>query len=174
MRFLLAMLCLVALWGSPAAQELSLPEVRNQFVAAATSESAATELYKRLEKSKSELSIILMGYYGVMEARMAEYSSNPWKRYSYFSDGKERLENSILQQPNNTELRFLRFVLQTQVPEFLGYNENINEDKKIMLGALGKSTLSSDLEATIVSYLLSSTHCTEADKAVIKRWKRQS
>lgn len=174
MRYLFAFICLVVLTGSAAADALSLQEVRKMFVAAATNKKLASELYQKLSENEGQLSVTQRGYYGLMEARMAEQSMNPWKRYSYFNNGKDRLESAIEASPENHELHFLRFVLQTQCPEFLGYTSNISNDKTMLLQALGKAELDAELESIIVTYLLSSTHCTEVDRARINQRKSQS
>ena len=53
---------------------------------------------------------------------------------------------------NNIELRFLRLTIQDNVPAFLGYNQNIKEDKDFLYNQLNNIT-DKDLRKRIISYL---------------------
>ena len=46
------------------------------------------------------------------------------------------LEKSISIEPENIELRFLRLTIQANLPSFLGYSENKENDKAFVLAHL--------------------------------------
>jgi hypothetical protein len=58
----------------------------------------------------------------------AKYESNPFTKLSYFNEGKDLIERSILRDPNNIELRYIRFTIQRNLPGFLNYDQDIFRD----------------------------------------------
>ena len=56
-------------------------------------------------------------------------NNNPFTKYNYFTEGKALLESSIQRDPTSPELRYLRFAIQSNVPLFLNYRKDLNEDK---------------------------------------------
>lgn len=76
---------------------------------------------------------LMSGYNGCATMIMAKHVLNPFSKISFFKRGKQILEKAIAADERNIELRFLRFTVQTNTPSFLGYNMNIEEDKKLIL-----------------------------------------
>jgi hypothetical protein len=64
---------------------------------------------------------------------MAKHAGNPLSKYSNFNKGKKLLENAVKRDPKNLEIRFMRYICQEKTPSFLGYKENLEEDKKFIL-----------------------------------------
>jgi len=123
-RFLLiALLGLIHL--SASGQTDALKKLRLSFEKAAKDVSRIPELHEQLSAKKSNKEPIREGYAAVVETMMAEHAWNPFTKYSHFQRGKERLEQAILHDPGNAELRYLRFLVQTNCPAFLGYNRQI-------------------------------------------------
>jgi hypothetical protein len=69
---------------------------------------------------------------GALEAAAAPCVKGAFRKLEYFSRGKKNLEEAILAEPKNPEIRFLRFATQSQAPNFLEY-DNIKEDKDLLL-----------------------------------------
>ena len=72
------------------------------------------------------------GYYALAVMMQAKLYGNPFTKLSYFNQGKKILEASILKDPQNVELRFLRFAVQTEIPSILLYFTEIDEDQSIL------------------------------------------
>ncbi len=70
---------------------------------------------------------------------MAKHATNPLSKYSYFNKGKKALENALKKDPNNLEIRLMRFISQEQTPAFLGYNKDLKSDKTFILAEYKKS-----------------------------------
>ena len=62
----------------------------------------------------------------------ADYVTMPWKKLSYFNSGKKMLEDFISRFPDNVEARYVRFLVQSQAPGFLGYKNNIQADAEFV------------------------------------------
>ncbi len=112
----------------------TVEEVRDSFYNGWESECGATELYAQLQGL--ELSnAVLVAYKGAAEMTLANCVSNPWKKYQYFKNGKKELEAAIEKDPENFEIRYLRFAVQSNLPGILNYN-NLEEDKEFLIESL--------------------------------------
>lgn len=69
-------------------------------------------------------------YEGALLMKKAGIVSNPKDKLSLFKDGRTKLEHAIKSNPNMIEFLFLRYMIQENSPSFLGYNTNLEEDKK--------------------------------------------
>ena len=77
------------------------------------------------------------------------------------------LETVIASNIYNIELRFLRFAIQTNVPSFLNYDSNIEEDKNFLLVKTpGLSDVA--LKKMISDYLLQSGKLTATQKTTLQ------
>src|SRR5688500_15858229 len=112
--------------------EIQIVEIRKMFYSATESSKEANLFHNKMkEGDRSNPTII--GYRGMAEMVMAKHSYNPLAKLTCFKNGKVLLEKAIKLDNQNTELRFLRLSIQTNAPSFLGYNENTEEDKEMIL-----------------------------------------
>jgi len=72
-------------------------------------------------------------YLGALYMRSASFLRTPAEKSSVFKKGKSLLEEAISSHPQHAEMRLLRLMIQENSPPFLRYNNNINEDKQIVL-----------------------------------------
>jgi hypothetical protein len=72
------------------------------------------------------------GYFGVATMMQAKVYFNPFTKLAYFNKGKKILETIIQKEPENVELRFLRYAVQKKVPDLLFYNDKLTEDKAVL------------------------------------------
>ena len=82
-------------------------------------------------------------FYAVGNFFLAKHAMNPLNKYSYFKKGRNSLENAVKKDPKNLEIRFMRYISQSESPAFLGYNKDLYADKNFILSEYRKST---DLE----------------------------
>ena len=73
------------------------------------------------------------GYEAALVMRKAGVVSGIGQKYTLFKDGSKAMEAAIKAEPNNTELRFLRLMIQEQAPSLLGYSSKIDEDSKMVI-----------------------------------------
>lgn len=132
-----AFMLILLLWTSTvAAQDTLLMSVRQNVGEMFKTESVCQNLYQAFEKTNISGNNLLLGYHGAVLLGMARHDSNVFKKMGFFNDGKEKLEKSILVDPDNIELRFLRLTIQTHMPTFLGYSDNKENDKAFVLNHL--------------------------------------
>lgn len=170
MRFFLVLL--LAIFFSAKADNISPQTLRKKFYASVDDASVAKSFLKELEGVKSTSNPLLQGYKAAVSMVMAKHSFNPYSKFKYFIDGKNDLEAAIKIYPNDIELRLIRFAIQSNVPSFLGYNSNLDEDKSFLIVKLAdKQLLSADAELKDIMkrYLNDSKHCTKAEKQTINQ-----
>ncbi len=97
-----------------------------------------------------------LAYQGAALAMKADYAVNPYKKWSYFNDGKDKIEEAVKRQPSNAEIRFLRLGIQLFTPSFLGYDEAIDEDVDLICAALKKGWMmeNTDFRKRIIGFML--------------------
>lgn len=92
---------------------------------------------QKLERLQNELhskrDVISKAYYGAFVMMSAEHTSYPLRKYNRFQKGKTILESCIRQKPQLAELRYIRFMIQSNVPSFLGYSSQLEEDLDLIL-----------------------------------------
>lgn len=143
----------------------SINEIRNLYEKSLKSEDDCTKLIKMLAPYKNEP--LLLGYSGCATMMMAKHVFSPFSKMAYFKKGKVMLEDAIKADEKNFELRFLRFTAQTNMPSFLGYHDNIENDKNFILNSFSRINNAS-LEAYVLPTLKKSKDLTTTEKEKLK------
>lgn len=143
-------------------KEPSLDRVRILYKVAAEQEEAAEKLQRLLEPYGRENPVFL-AYKGAGYMLLAKHVGNPFKKMSYFKKGKETFTAAINEDKENPELRFLRFAVQSEAPAFLGYRDNLEEDKQVLLAKI-RDLKDKALKKMILNYLLNSEALTSEEK----------
>lgn len=145
------------------AADPDIQEIKHLFQASAKSKASANQLLKLLSTVDESSSPLLISYKGAAEMMQAKYVFSPISKLKRFNTGKNLIETAVKKAPDNLEIRFLRFAIQTNLPAFLGYNEHIPLDKKYILANL-KTTKDKTLKQNIEKYLSTSKYCTAEEK----------
>lgn len=148
-----------------------LIKIRNLYEQAALKEVAYVSLNNLLGNTKLNTPL-LIGYNGANTMIGANYVFNPISKLNRFNKGKKLIEHAIGLAPNHAELRYIRFSIQTNLPSFLGYKDNINEDKQFMMKQMGSLT-DNDLRERIINYLLFYKKCTASEIQQLLVWKNK-
>ena len=115
--------------------QTNIGEIRKSFFKMDADTCAAFRLFETIQKLDYQDSPLLLAYAGATEAASAPCIKGAFKKLEYFSRGKKNLEKAVQTSPKNTEIRFLRFATQANIPSFIEYN-NLDEDKPIILKQL--------------------------------------
>ena len=115
------------------AQAPTLSKVRALYALTEKHENACIELMDLLSPYNEKNNPLFLGYKSSATMMMARYVSNPFSKLSYFNKGKRMLEKAVNADRNNIELRSLRFLVQSNVPSFLGYDDEIDLDKNFII-----------------------------------------
>ncbi|MBC7451291.1 MAG: hypothetical protein H7259_07355 [Cytophagales bacterium] len=150
----------------------SLPELRTCLEKVKEDKAYAFSLYNKLKDSPG--SYLEQGYVGMVESMLAEHTSNPMKKLSYFNEGKSKLEKAIAALPLDVELRYLRLMLQLNVPSLLGYSGNISSDRAYIVQHIAsrKEDLGEIQYANIIETMLRKGECTSVQKIQLQQLQR--
>lgn len=148
------------------AQSVLLKEVRENFKQGVR-DGAVCKKYHELLKSNAKTGSE-KGYEAAYQMFMAKHTGNPIRKMKYFNSGKDLLEKQIANSPSNVDLRFIRFSIQYHTPSFLGYKDNITEDKLFLVDNLYKLE---DIEgkAVLFKYLKGMNLFTEQELSLLGR-----
>ncbi len=109
-----------------------------------------------------------IAYYAAAEMSAAQYKINPASKLKLFNSGKQLLEKCVEKDSLNIEIRYIRYTIQTQVPGFLGYNKQINNDRFYLIQNLNPiRKKDTELFANIYAYLHAYGKLTETEKKLI-------
>ncbi len=124
---------------------LNITEVQEEFHRLNNEDEELTFI----EKYHGDLNPSVQAYICAVEMKQAEYRFNPMSKLRIFKKTKNKLEELILKNPKNIDLRYVRLLLQEKTPELLGYKDNIQEDKLFLQKELSLNNISKDLELYI-------------------------
>lgn len=109
---------------------IDLNYIRNNYEKAVYSETLCRALIEELSVSESKP--IYIAYLGAFQSIWATHTSNPFNKLNTFNKGKSNIEQAVKAEPNNVEIRFIRYSIQIKTPLLLNYNGNTVEDKKFI------------------------------------------
>jgi len=125
---------------------------REYYYAVCLDQNSVQEFDSYLELYKDSKDVTVKGYQSIIWFLWADFYLNPIRKWKCFNKGIEKLDQLIESHSDNLELRFLRLTIQDNVPNFLGYNANLKEDKEFIHNNLSK-ILDEDLQERITYYL---------------------
>jgi hypothetical protein len=83
----------------------------------------------------------------------AQFALAPWTKYRYFLSGKKMLEDHIKSNPGDIDARYIRFLVQTHAPFFLGYNNKIDTDESFIRQNIEEYQMSRTYKEQIYKHL---------------------
>lgn len=128
-----------------------LNEVRASYSKAVLDKKLCKKMIEELELSK-EKSVIALAYLGAYQTIWANHVFNPLSKLATFKKGKNNIESAISKEPENVEIRYIRFSVQKNAPSFLGYNSHLKEDRDFLVK--NKKNINSDLLQKNIETLL--------------------
>lgn len=105
----------------------------------------------------------LAAYKGALLTIKAKFTKQVEDRKSYFKEGVVLLEQAILTEPENIEIRCIRMGVQENSPKILKYKGNIEKDKQFLLDHYA-SVRNLEIKELIEGYVRQSKHFTDAEK----------
>lgn len=143
----------------------SLETLRTAYIEGHDSEEK-TETFYRLTTTSKIGNKELIAYKGAALTMKSKYTKPVKEKIRLFKEGARLLDGAIAENPNNLEMRVIRLSIQENVPKFLKYQSNIEEDRRIIITNFSKQ--SPALKKFISGYIQSSNGFTEEEKRVLK------
>ncbi len=147
-------------------QMIDLHEVRRDFNKGVKDKTICEAHHKNLAKHSSTMTE--QGYAAAYHIFMAKHTGNPIKKMSYFNGGKSKLDKLIKQDPKNIELRFIRLCIQYHAPSYLGYKDNIDDDKDFLVENL-HTIKDSSVKQLLFNYLKGANIYNSNELALLSR-----
>ncbi|MBK0382777.1 hypothetical protein I5M32_07375 [Pedobacter sp. SD-b] len=169
----LFIILLITVSSSLFAQASNLDQIREDYIASINDSDMADKLCNQLEEIKNP-SALIMAYLGSVQAIKAKHAWNPVSKMSYLKEGFGTINKAVAKDPNQLEVRFLRFSLQYYVPAFLGYSKNLINDKNKIISILrnahtSKLDVDGDILKNMVNFMIDSKKCNAEEIAVLKK-----
>lgn len=95
------------------------------------------------------------GKLGVVWVVYSKHLINPFSKLKQFNKGKEIVEKYLRDHPNDIEMIFFRYKIQTNIPRILNYRQNLVQDTKklqewLELKDMNDKDLYNEIKKTIV------------------------
>lgn len=148
---ILAWLLLLPL-GVVAIQTLDLHQIRVLYHLAVESKEGALQLNRLMLQVDTSALPVLVCYKGANEIIQAKYSVNPITKLDKFNKGKALIQKAFNRDTLSLEIRFIRYSIQSNLPAFLGYRNELDKDKQFLLNNT-KASNDPELQAIIFKYL---------------------
>ena len=145
-----------------------LPTYRKMMERSVDDDIIADQFYNKCKSIGESSPPIYLGYKAMSEFMLCNHVFSPMAKWSHFKKGRKILEEAILRSGEDTELRFLRFSVQSRVPAILNYSDNLYDDKLVLMEYLKKEPQDKDLYNRIKAYLLQTKYCNTVEKERIK------
>jgi hypothetical protein len=162
------------LYSKPASTQ-NIAELRRLFKAATSGQCKSEALYKAIPVVPLQNKAVVMAYKGAGRTMMADCVFSPIRKQKYFNEGKELIEGAVSLAKNNIEVRFLRFIVQSNLPGFLGY-DSLDEDSKFLCRAIPDAcTLGQDKAylLDVCAMMIAAGKLDDGDKATLQKLVEQ-
>lgn len=126
MSLIKCVLISMVLYGCPLSEEPRLIDLREGFRQAVVANEV--ENFFDSVKDLEQLAAPKQAYQACAYAMKAKESWNPFSKLAYIRKYDQLMEKATDQSPNNIEIRFLRFSIEYNLPEWLGMSDHISED----------------------------------------------
>lgn len=105
---------------------------RPAFYAAMASENL-THVDKQLEIVSQSSITEKDAFEGALTMKKAGLVKGPGKKLNLFKAGHKKLEGALNKDTDNAEYRFLRLMIQENAPGILGYKDDLDKDKALII-----------------------------------------
>jgi len=175
MKKYLLIILFIILFSPLYGYDAEIKYIREQFYLAVEDEDALNRLEEFIVRKYSpDISVyppVILAYRGGVEALKAKYVFSPFSKFSYVIESLDILDTAVKNMPGSLEVRFIRFSILDNIPFFLGYGEERESDKKVIISELLRNDFSSidkETQGGLIDYLLESSSLTDDEKYLLK------
>lgn len=147
-----------------------LEKIRTTYYSGVENEDYIDSLKLIISKNFSDDQLsypsIILAYSAGVEALKSKHAFWPFNKMSYLNSSMDLFQQAISKDPNNLEIRFMRYSILHYVPGILGYSEELEEDQKSILSLLKlnkSNNISEELRSGIISFLMETGRLSKAE-----------
>ncbi len=115
---------------------------------------------------KEKYPSLILAYSAGIEALKSKHAFLPFNKLSYLNESMEIFEEAVKREPNNLEIRFMRYSILYYVPGILGYDDVETEDLKAVYELLMQSDYSKiayDIQKGMVEFVIQSEQLNQSE-----------
>ena len=105
---------------------------RTKYLTALSDYLNAPKVYDSFFNSTTP-TVKIVVYREYIEAIITKPTWNIFKKMTYLNTRDDRFKKAIKQNSNDLEIRFILLAVQFEIPEYLGFNNEVQTDKKLIL-----------------------------------------
>ena len=132
MRLLFILFCILPAFLS-SAQCSDLIKLREEYVLSQNNLESCIKLNNLSKYCNPKLEPVKYSYNIISNLMQCNFILNPFSKYKIFKNSTQKLDSLILLNAKNTEIRFLRYLVQLNCPKFLIYDTHIDDDYKLIM-----------------------------------------
>jgi len=169
--FILGLLCSLGV----AKAQLSLKEIvvlKQEMVKAVENSKLTDSLFSRLDKFQDKTALIT-AYTGTLEALKAKHAWNPYNKIKYVSRSLKTMKKAIEMDSENMEIRFMRFSIEHFTPSFLGFSQELTEDREEIVKHYQQQNFGladKTLIKNVAKFMIDSKRCTSAEIKIFQKY----
>lgn len=148
-------------------------DLRKIYFQAANEKKAYEQLVPHLAKYKGN-DVLIEGFQAGIEGLGAKYVSGIYTKLKHIRNSAHAFEKVIDKDPQNPEIRFLRYTIEYHIPRYLLMSGHLQDDKKIILNSLlayPRSNVDPEAVKVMRDYFLRDNHSTADEKKQLRNLK---
>ncbi len=142
--------------------------VRDDFHKALGSEERIMQF---LEQAGNKDDVVQRAYNALATTILADYAFWPAEKWNYFTEGRDQLEACIAKDSKNPELRYIRLLIQMNVPGIVDYTSDIGNDLRVFETNIAAYDAPMQWKKTFISRLIECKNITKAQKTQLIKLK---
>lgn len=139
-----------------------ISKIRSYYLKGSSDTKSANEL---MNATTGKTEALYKAYNGTAWGFKAKHSANPVKKLEYVKKGLALLNEAVLADAINVEIRFLRFSVEENIPSIVSFKSHVEADKKMIIGSLSPTHA---FYSTMKAYMLKSKNLTEEEKKKLR------
>ena len=135
-------------------------------------ETLSNFIVKKFGSDRTKYPPIILAYVGGIEALKSKHAFWITTKYSLLIKSMEIFEKAVEKDPNNLEIRFMRFSILHYVPSLLGYGKEREEDANEIFKLLMKkdfSLVNKEIQIGIFEFMISSERIDNASIKILQK-----
>ena len=121
------------------AQCSDLTKLRETYILSQNEIKSCKELHNLSKNCNPKLEPVEFSYNIISHLMECNFIFNPFVKYTTFTESTQQLDSMIYLNPQYTEIRFLRYLVQLNCPRFLGYRTNLENDYKFIMSSINSA-----------------------------------
>jgi hypothetical protein len=147
-----------------AQKDLDITLIRETFFGLTHNSDQAPEFHAYLLSLDQDHPIVV-GYRGATEALLTKHTWSPIEKFRFLQRAEKSLNMAVTMSPDNVEVRFIRYAVETHIPRFLGFSDHLEEDESFLalqLNHMSHLELDMEMKTYILDFLREKSKLTES------------